>query len=81
MSYTSNESYKHGEFSIKILRRKLQKWLFGIIQMVRETKSPILVMLALLLWNLQTNIWCRGQIDPYPSLPDIGLSQKSKTVV
>ena len=38
---------------------------------MRETKSPILVILALLLWNLLTNVWCSGQIDP--SLPGIGL--------
>ena len=43
----------------------------GTSQMVRETKSPILMSLALLMWKLQTNIWCPGQIDP--CLPEIGL--------
>ena len=42
-----------------------------ISKTVGKTKSPILVIRALVLWKLQTNIWCCGQIDP--SLPEIGL--------
>ena len=44
----------------------------GTSQIVRETKSPILVSLALLLLKLQTNVWCPGQIDP--CLTEIKLS-------
>ena len=44
----------------------------GTSQIVRETKSPILVILALLMRKLQTNVWCPGHIDPCP--PEIGLS-------
>ena len=43
----------------------------GTSQIVRETKSPILVILALLMWKLQTNVWCPGHIDL--CLPEIGL--------
>ena len=43
----------------------------GTSQIVRETKSPILVILALLMRKLQTNVWCPGHIDPCP--PEIGL--------
>ena len=37
------------KFRIQIFQKKFQKWLFGTSQIVRETKSPILVSLALLL--------------------------------
>ena len=50
----------------KILKKNVKNGFPGKSQTVRETKSPILVILALLLRNLWTNVWYHGQIDPTP---------------
>ena len=68
------EDPKKFQFSVfqKFWKIYFKNGFTGTSQIVRETKSPILVILALLMRKLQTNVWCPGHIDPCP--PEIGLT-------
>ena len=61
----------------KFWKRNFKKGFSGTSQIVRETKSPILMSLALLLWKLQTSVWWCG--TNWPTLASNRVKEAKET--